>query len=428
MSRITVSALALLALLGFGCGDDDGGSGTSGTSGTGGTGGAGSGGTGGEDPGICMGDADDHPNCINEECADVSPTSGPRAMKGACCFRASNADRAQAAWNDTSKPAAERLATLEFRQNALKTTSQMNTVGNIVIQGSLANTYELDWSNTLVRVEGIPATGSGPVTVTIGAGRSNCDGTYSFFSETSAPDFGAGAAPLVERTDAARWAPAVMNGQWDWDTAEKLTIAAAERAPGVRWAPVAKDHGLLGYEQPSQDLDYKFTFAGTSSTDIEPNDLNCVGGELTGGAWTSSLVQTVFFPVAELETAMVDSAAVTQNFCSFMGVGYNASALCSEVPRAAADGCVRDPDNGEYCNWIELPGGMCDAEHCYIGDAEHPDANCGGTTGNDCCDPTGVTSPACNAFVIEATAVLAAAEITDEPHNDATEVFPNCTL
>lgn len=422
MSRMTVGALAMLALLGLACGDDDGSGGTSGTSGTGGagTGGAGTGG----DPGICTGDATDDPNCINELCPDVTPTEGQRAMKGACCFRASNADRAKAAWD------AGQLATIEFRQNALTTTSQPMTVGNPVIQGSLAGTYKTDWSNTLVRIEGIPATGSGPVTVTIGAGLSNCDGTYSFYGPAAAPDFGAGDAPLVERTEAGRWAPAVMTGQWDWASDEKLTISADERAPGVRWAPVAKDNGLLGYEQPSQDLNYEFSFEGTNSDDVDAEALNCVGGEIGASEiWTTGLVQTVFFPVAELETAMVDSLALTQNFCSFMGVGYMASKLCSEVPRVADPGCMRDTANGEYCAWAELPYGMCDDEHCYVGQEGHPRANCGGTTGNECCDPTGAddTMPACNAFVIEATAVLAGAEITDEPHNDASEPFKDCT-
>ncbi len=428
MRRTMISALAMLALLAIGCGDDDGGGsgGTSGASGTGGTAGtAGDSGTGGGDPGICTGDTTDHPNCVNEECPDITPTTGPRAMKGACCFRASNADRAQAAWDN------DELATIEFRVNALQTSSQPNSVGNPLIQASLATTYETDWSNTLVRIEGIPKEGSGPVTVTIGAGRSNCDGTYSFFSDTSAPDFGAGSAPwFVERTDPARWEASVMAGTWDWDSEEKLTIPTANRPEGVRWAPVAKDNGLLGYEQPSQDLNYEFTFDGTDSTDITAEALNCAGGRLLAESmWDASLVQTTFFPIADLETAQVDSLTLTQNFCSFLAVGFMQPELCDEVPRVAPDGCEPTDNTGACKHWVELPVGFCDAEHCYVGDEDHPRANCGGDTGNECCDPGADddTMPDCNAFLIEAEAVLAGSEITDEPHTDSTEVFPDCT-
>lgn len=401
MGRITFTALAMLALLGFGCGDDDG-AGAGGSSGTGGTGG--NSGTGGTPVACDNSDADggveNDPNCINALCPAVSPTTGAYAMKGACCFRASNADRAKAAWD------ANGLATLEFRQNALRTLTQPATVGFGAIQDSLVNTYEQDWSNTLVRVEGVPETGSGPVTVTIGAGRSNCDGTYSFYGDAAAPDH-------EGRTEADRWEASVMMGTWDWDSDEKLTIPDAERPAGVRWAPVAKNHGLFGYEQPSQDLNYEFSFEGSSGDTVTPEALNCIGGEVVGPMmWSASLVQTTFFPVDKLKEARVDSLALTQNFCSFMGIGFMATQLCDDVPQDM---------------WLEKPFGMCDEDHCYIGDENHPDADCG-TTDKPCCDPDGVDTPACNAFVIEARAVLAGAEITDADHNDSATPFPNCTL
>lgn len=416
MSRFAICALTMLALAGFGCGDDDSNAGAGGASGSSGTGGSsGNGGTGG-DPGICTGASTDDPNCVNQNCPDTAPATGPRAQKGACCFRVSNATRAKTAWD------AGETATLEFRQNALATSTQPTTVGNGIIQASLADTYAKDWSNTLVRVEGVPKSGKADVIVTIGAGRSNCDGTYSFFGDGAAADqFG--------RTDDGRWKPAVMNGEWDWDTDEKLTIAAEERAAGVRWAPVAYDYGVFGYEQPTQDLDYKFTFAGTSSTDVDDNALNCVGGEITAPTtWTSTLVQTVFFPIASLKEAEVHSQAVTQNFCSFMGVKFGSDKTCDEVPRVAPDTC-EDPESqvGECQHWFELPFGMCDDEHCYVGKEGHPLATCGATA-KPCCDPTGVddSMPACNAFLIEATAVLGAAEIKDELFTDGAKPFPDC--
>lgn len=417
MGRFTGCALAMLALVGFGCGDDDGSAGTGGASGSGGA------------PSVCTGAATDDPNCINEDCPNISPTTGPRAMKGACCFRVSNADRAKAAWD------AGELATIEFRQNALITSTQPATVGNPLIQASLAMTYESDWSNTLVRVEGIPKTGSAEVTVTIGAGRSNCDGTYSFFGEGSAPDH-------EGRTDGDRWAAAVMTGTWDWSTPEKLTVAPADRAPGVRWGPVAKTDGLFGYEQPSQDLYYEFTFEGASGDDVDAEALNCVGGEFDTPAWNANLVQTTFFPISELENSSVDSLTLTQNFCSFMGVGFMRPELCDEVPRVNPDGVTRPSncptvptgDDIARCNvWSELPYGMCDDEHCYNGgDPVVANRDCG-TADKPCCDPTGLSTemPACNAFAIRATAVLAGAEITDEPHTNqsaSNPPFPDCTM
>jgi hypothetical protein len=220
-----------------------------------------------------------------------------------------------------------------------------------------------------------------------------------------------------------------MDGVWDWDTDTKLTIAADERAPGVRWAPVAYNYGVFGYEQPSQDLDYKFSFAGMDATDVTDNALNCVGGKLNGVMWESALQQTVFFPIASLKECSVNSQAVTQNFCSFMGVGFNKQQLCDDVPRVAPDGCEPTSQMGMCQHWQELPFGMCDDEHCYVGKEDHPLAGCG-TVEKPCCDPTGVddTMPACNAFLIEATAVLAAAEIRDAAHTDSDEPFPDCTM
>lgn len=393
----------MLALAGVACGGDDDSGGSGGSSGTGGT--SGSGGTGGGTTTQTCDEAPDEPNCINTACGNVSPTSGDRAMKGACCFRSSNYDIAQAAW------AADGLATIEFRQNALRTTSQPMTVGNPLIQSSLVNTYEQDWSNTMVRVEGIPKSNPvgqpATVTVTIGAGRSNCDGTYSFFGDNAAVDH-------EGRTDAARWAPAVMTGTWDWNTDEKLTIEPEDRAPGVRWGAVAKDHGLFGYEQPSQDLFYEFEFDGTEGSDVTPEAMNCIGGELVGaGMWTSALKQRTFFPVADLKASAVDSLALQQNFCSFMGLGFMVPEMCDDVPQD---------------EWVEMPYGMCDDEHCYIGDAAHPDSECN-TTDKPCCDPSGLDAELepCNAFLIQATAVMAGADITDEAY-DGDMPFPNCTL
>lgn len=397
MRRITLSALTMLALLGFGCGDDDTVGGTGGTSGSGGTGGTGA------VTAECTGDATDDPNCINVDCGDIGPIDGPLAKKGLCCFRASNADRARAAWD------AGETATLEYRQNALKTLTQTNSVGNPLIQASLANGYENDWSNTMTRIEGVPATGSGPVTVTIGAGRYNCDGTYSFFGD--------GAAPVREgRTDTNRWKASVLTGTWDWDATEKLVIDDATRPAGVKWSPVGKDFGIFGYEQPAQDLNYEFTFVGTSGDTVTDEALNCAGGELTGPTmWTAELVQTVFFPVADMKTAFIDSLTLQQNFCGFMALGYMAGNDCDAVAQA---------------DWVELPVGMCDADHCYVGEATHPDADCGGTTGRPCCSPDGTDTALepCNAFLIEARAVLGGAEITDAPHTDSTMIYDACTI
>lgn len=401
MRGISIVALTMLALAGVACGGDDD---------TGGSGGSsGSGGTGGGNTTLTCDEAPNEPNCINTACGNVSPTSGDRAMKGACCFRASNYDRARAAWD------AGELATIEFRQNALKTTTQPGSVGNALIQSSLVSTYAQDWSNTMVRIEGIPESNAvgepATVTVTIGAGRSNCDGTYSFFGNNGAIDH-------EGRTEASRWQAAVMTGTWDWNTPEKLHVAPEDRAPGVRWGPVAKDHGQYGYEQPSQDLFYEFEFDGSEGSDVTPEGMNCVGGELlSAGVWSSALKQRTFFPVARLKEAFVDSSALQQNFCAFMALGYMAAEMgvplsCDDVPQD---------------EWIEKPYGMCDDEHCYIGDEAHPDSDCN-TTDKPCCDPSGLDTELepCNAFLIEATAVMAGAEIAEAPYN-GTMPFPDCT-
>ncbi len=374
--------------------------GTGGDSGSGGVGGSsGGGGSGGQTTTVCTGNAADHPNCINHECPQVAPVTGPRAMKGACCFRQSNAERAKLAWDNGE------TATIELRQQVMRTISQPTSLGNPLIQASLANTYEQEWSNTLIRIEGVPRTGSGPVVVTMGPGRSNCDGTYSFF--------GAGAALDYEgRTDGNRWVPYVTMGMWDWSTPQKLTLSNGTR--DVRWWPVAKDNGLFGFEQPMQATTFDFAFEGESGDDVEAVALDCVGGNLVGSSmWNATLVQTAFAPVVALETSNLNSLALAQNQCSFMALGFMQPELCADVPRA---------------DWMELPFGMCDDHHCYVGQESHPRADCGAPA-QPCCDPTGADSqmPACNAFVIESHAVLAGAEITDAPHLDPTEPFADCT-
>jgi len=372
--------------------------GTGGVSGTGGMAGVSPGGTGGGVSGPCVMGRDD---TVNGLCPFAAPTDGACAPKGACCFRSSNAVHAREAWDNTG------TTTLEFRVNASRTTSQPNSLGNPLIQSSFASTLDQEWAVSLLRIEGLSTAQRGPVTVTFGPGRANCDGSFSFFGE--------GAAPNTEnRTDPSRWQPIVSTGTWDWSARPMLSLDDGPTT-GVHWFPVARDHGVFGYEQPQQDPVFDLALNGDSAGAIADEDLNCVGGGLQGpGQWAPSLRQTTFYPVASLRATTINSLALQQNFCSFIALGFMAADDCNSQPQSA---------------WVEQPTGLCDSDGCYVASETDPENTCDGGT-KPCCDPTGTDDllAPCNAFVIHNLTSLAAVEITTEPFDDPMLPFANCNL
>ncbi len=385
--------------------DDDGhgnGSGSGSVDAGAGSGGNGAGGEVAEEPPVCP-ETDppyDPYNCSNLFCPDQPPNEGPMAQKGACCFRTDSEIIRQG---------------LEPGQTACKSlvgvgatiVTQKLTIGSEVIQQMQEDVRQAGGETLLIRIDGIPreqdANGPVDVQVTIGSGRQNCDGTFSFY--------GQGAAPEIEgRTDADRWKSYTLDATFDWNRDPYLEIDDADRPVGVVWAPRWGAHtgdpvADLLYEQPVQDLDI------TIPNDAWDEEMNCVGFLDKDRNWYGIPTTTAFVPMKEADQSVIGLAA--QTLCSIFanGVGTRAdgSAFTCEGPRVGGDNL-----------WYELPDSVCTDERCWIGVKEHEDFEAERDCNDGdrhCCHPTGESSEleACNAYFVKIDAVWASVTAKDKP-------------
>jgi hypothetical protein len=393
---LLVAAVAASAAVAIGCSEDEEtGDGAAGSGGGGAGGDGGAGGAPDEEPVICPNENPPYEpyDCLNLNCPAQPPNEGPMAQKGACCFRTDNE-----AIRQGLEPGETQTITLVGVGATILT--QPLTIGLEVVRIFQEQARQAGGETLLIRLEGIPreedATGEVDIQVTIGSGRQNCDGTFSFY--------GQGAAPEIEgRTDPNRWRSYTLGATFDWDREPSyVEINDADRPPGVVWAPRWSGHtgdpvADLFYEQPVQDLDI------TIPNDAWDEQKNCVGSMDKNKGWFGIPTTTTFIPIAEADQAVIGDAAAT--LCSLFANGVDAkadgSAYTCEGPRVGGE----NP-------WTEKPDAFCTAEGCWIGVEDHedfdPERDCNGS-GRPCCDPTGESTEleACNAYFVKIDAVWA---------------------
>lgn len=402
------------------CGGDDddsssGGAGTGGKGGTAATGGSGSGSSSMDASKV------NNPDPPNGDCPvkDIGPMSGPFAQKGECCYRTSNKAR-------IDESAAKR--TYEYRLNYFLLINQQKAIDPAVLGPTTIDRFDNEEQSILFRFE-IPQEDGKVVAkkanVTIGAGRYNCDGTYSFYDDMAAPadrangdksrwyvpPFMADVHP--DKTDASRVKPSF-----------KDALAAKNRVSYLPYLGGAPDYAL-DWEGASQGFDIIEMPTGDANID-------CVGSRKASGKWSPGGKTISYGPIKENNKEKIAALGVT--FCQLMAFGSTANAPdCEATPR-----CM--PGSGD-CKWQRLPDSLCPTTDddkkkwgCHLGYDGNPDngavkMNCSkdapseidpdnGTVEGQCCDPLGKSDsglPACNSWLQITEFVAAAVEITDKP-------------
>lgn len=418
LTLVLASALGAYAA---GCGDDDDDVSSAGTGGGGGTGSP-TGGTGGTGGGGTKPDPDEpNPDCPSPQ-NDIGPDTGPYQQKGACCYRTSNTKR-------IDESAAERV--YEYRLNYFVLINHQDTIspvtlGPIQIGRSDNEEQSLLFRFTMPQMDGKLASGDG--NVKLGAGRYNCDGTYSFYSKTAAMNAGANNKP--DRWWAPELPAKVDATKTDRDRVKVVYKDSLEGKNTESYTP------YLG-GAPNYDIDWEGESQGFDILQMPSADSNidCVGERQDMLSWKPA-GKTVAYARLDLNGVdVLDSLGV--NFCQLMAFGAIADAPdCQVRPRCTP---------GEAgCMWRRLPDSLCPATDdekskwsCHLGadnkDNEGVTKNCtneaptgqldpsNGTSEGQCCDPTASGMgglPACNAWVQINEFVAAAAEITDELSNE----------
>lgn len=452
LARAAVSALVIALWAGCGSEDDGGAAGTSAPAGTGGgsgmtsggTGGGGMGGTGGgtagtagnsevpcdvpivqEPGGLCINTGEDNVECASADAP--GPFTGVCAPKGSSCHRSSN--RAKECLLGADEP-----IQLEYRVTAsLPINMPRSTSQPIFNQSALGRARTCDSEQCLLlrttqpRMGGERVAGEGLTEIAVG--RYNCDGTYSFYGDTAAPE-----RPDEGRTGANRWA--VKPVTTSFDPSKEGRAASMVTGPNPNRHPSCNAFYVGG----SSDVDWEICTMGFDLTVVDTSEEGMDGsGTFTNGMWDQPGRYIVYAPIALNNADVINALSVT--FCQLLAFGpvkpeMAATLSCETTPR-----CMPD---SEGCAWVKLPDSLCPSEAeagtfgCHLGvkeninnEADYPtDVTCtmeaptsplGDSEGGQCCDPLGAGTnglPACNSYRIVNSYSAAAAEITDDPRND----------
>ncbi len=376
------------------------------------------------------------PDLINPDCPeDVFPTGdGKYAPKGKCCYRTANSTRI-AAQGDGDHDIAE------YRLNYVQTTNHPKSIGLDILRGIGDSRSKNEEQSVLWRFEGPYKDGkqaSGDGKITIGAGRYNCDGTYSYYSDKAAP-------ARTFSQDPTRWAAPVVPVKID-----VTKTKAAERTVPYWDTNVNRGFTLSPYLNSNDfTLDWELVNQGFTIEDM-PSDnaaLDCMG-ERAPSKWTKGGTFTVYTPLAANNTDHI-TAIGGQTYCQLVAFGVlDSKEITSDA--LSCDKAKRCKPGSKGCRWIKLPDSLCPATTadqanwgCHIGDENNVDnepTKCtakaptgkldpmkGATTEGQCCDPMGTstTLPACNSYFLRNEFVAGAVQITDDLKD---ELQPDCTV
>jgi len=274
---------------------------------------------------------------VTPVCPDDAPA--PDNQMGACCSRASNADRLDAP---------------ELRLAALRLTAPMGTLTSAVLRTVLNTSFDGERFNWLIQASDAPTTGNGPVMIRTGYGERATDGTFAFTM---------GAAPATGG-DVNRWNPITVTGTM---TGENVATPAYEGS-GPLTIPVfdEADPTLLVVELPVFGLELLSAPLTESRS--------CIGSRGTSSYNTAAGgTLRAFIRVEDARTRMVTvGTAVNASLCAVIAGSLMDAAYC-EMPQSA---------------WAAKPNSRCGATGC--------EANAAGAT--DVCDPTMTGATGCNAW------------------------------
>jgi hypothetical protein len=421
LSCLLTCALGAYAM-GCGGGDDSATAGTGGTpaAGTGGPA-AGGGGTGG---GGMMGV---DPDPINADCPqnDIGPMTGTYAPKGKCCYRKSNTARIDPAASKRSQ---------DYRLNYAVLVNQQKTIDPAVLGPTQIQRSENEEQSLLFHFE-MPQSGGkvadGDGKITMGNGRYNCDGTYSFYSETAAPAMGGDGTP----------------GRWAAPTFSAKVTAAATDVSRIRptWADQLKLQNVERYTAylgagPQFAIDWEGESQGFDilTWPMTDDTVDCVGTRKDSTSWKPAGKFRAYARVDLNTKDVLDALGV--NFAQLMAFGSVTNAMDPKYDPTTLPRC--EPGSAG-CAWVRLPDSLCPVTAdekskwgCHLGYDGNPDnapvmSRCSmtppamvdgtpATPEGQCCDPKGAMTgglPACNAWLQINDFVAAAAKITDTPAN-----------
>lgn len=369
-----------------------------------------------------------NPDPPNLDCPlnDIGPQTGPYAPSGKCCYRTSNKARIK---EDSS----ERI--LQYRLNYFLLINQQKTIDPALLGSITINRFDGEEQSILFQFKMPQENGKvvkGPGKTRIGAGRYNCDGTYSYYSQTAAP-------PDVGTKDPARWHVPELDSNVDPSKPGKdLTRSSYEMS-----LPLKNKPNSLPYLDADGKLDWEGSSQGFDIIEMPTGDdhLDCVGSRKES-KWEPA-GKTIAYGRLDLnDTDTIDQLGV--NFCQLMAFGRAEGAAdhkCLTTPRC-------EPGS-QGCPWQRLPDSLCPvtddekkAWGCHLGYGGNPDngpvkLNCTkdapkdinpdkGTSEGQCCDPLAKGTdglPACNAWLQINDFVAAAVKITPK---DSDTLQENC--
>jgi hypothetical protein len=345
-------------------------------------------------------------------------------MSGPCCHRSSNRLKERGLCDDEALE-------LEYRVAFARASNHPLTLGDPLLIAADSARRDREQQSLLWRIRAPRGDGreiGGVGELTVGAGRYNCDGTYSFYSDAAAP-----VKPGVSQ-DPARWAAHRSRTFIDVSASasERMSVTFADDR--VRRDPIFTPF----LQDDAEGLDWELVEVGFTFIDLDlaADHRDCIGGRV-GGAWEPGGRFETFVPMQENDREII--TLIAQTYCQLIAFGILPSAskdatTCSSEPR-----CL---PGSSGCKWRKLPDSLCprdDSERarfrCHLGDRdnvnrepEYPtQLDCmqsvstapqdpAAETPGPCCDPFGASTelPACNAYRVVHDFTAVAAEITDQ--------------
>lgn len=386
-------------------------------------------GSSGNEGGPCFGAEEQDITCPDA----VGPFSGACAPKGTCCKRSSNTVK-NAAF-ESSEP-----LELEYRVTQAIAINHPLSISLPILHmaaGERARTCAGDqcWLWRFVQPREAGALVAGKGSSELGVGRYNCDGTYSYFGDTVAPE-----RPEVGFTDPARWATRAA------ETFVDPSASGVARTRSTWSSDPSQRLTCMPYFLPgTQTIDFEQCSSGFEILQFDTSQAgeDCQGG-WTGASWETPGRFQLFVPLAANDRDAID--AIGQSFCQLLSFSVlppdERDIDCLTVPRCA-------PGAGG-CPYVKLPDSLCpetDEERgtfrCHLGAQGNPndeqdyptELHCtDGAPGSpldpgldpsvskgQCCDPLGARTeglPACNAFRVVYDYAASAAEITADRSNE----------
>jgi hypothetical protein len=386
---------------------------------------------------VCINAGEPNFDCAT---ADVNgPFDGACAPKGDSCHRSSN--RAKECMLGADEPIA-----MEFRVAQSLTDNMPHSSGIMALRDSAANRSKTCSSEQclLMRMT-VPREGgervSGEGTTEIAVGRYNCDGTFSFYSDSAAPD-----REAEGRTGANRWAVREADAMID------VTKEGRDQSTITGMNPNRRASCNAFYLDATSDIDWELCTLGFDILEIDTSVEARDGfGSFDGANWTRPGKYEVYAPISLNDQDIINPLGIT--FCQLMAFGplppdFRADTTCGETERCLPLDPVPTAQEDRTCPYVKLPDSLCPEEDeaemfgCHLGARgnvnneegypEELDCTMDAPTEalpdkqGQCCDPLGQDTdglPACNAFRIVNTFAASAIEITDEPSD---ELQPVC--